>query len=156
MELLIWRHAEAEGEHSASASAEDVLRPLTPHGQHQAERMAAWLEPRLPEGTRILCSPALRCEGTVAYLGHKYKLCDELLPTRSLQDLLKLISWPDRETPTLLVGHQPLLGELIAHLIGAKSKELSVRKGGLWWLRSRKREGQWQTVTHCVIGPDLL
>ncbi len=154
MELLIWRHAQAEGEHSASP--EDVLRALTAHGHLQAERMAAWLEPRLPEGTRILCSPALRCESTVAYLGHKYTLCDELLPTSTLQDMLKLISWPDRETPTLLVGHQPLLGELIAYLLGAKTKEHSVRKAGLWWLRSRKRDGQLQTVTHCVIGPDLL
>ena len=154
MELLIWRHAEAEGQHSSSA--DDVLRPLTPHGCNQAERMAAWLEPRLPVGTRILCSPALRCEGTVAYLGRKYKLCDELLPTSSLQDMLKLINWPDRDTPTLLVGHQPVLGELIARLLGTHAKEQSVRKGGLWWLRSRMREGQLQTITHCVMGPELL
>jgi phosphohistidine phosphatase len=154
MELLIWRHAQAEDQHSDKD--EDVLRPLTPHGHHQAERMAAWLEPRLPVGTRILCSPALRCEGTVAYLGRKYKLCDELLPTRALPELLKLLSWPDRDTPTLLVGHQPALGELIAHLLDTKAKEQSLRKGGLWWLRSRKREGQLQTVTHCVIGPELL
>jgi phosphohistidine phosphatase len=154
MELLIWRHAEAEGHHSASEG--DVLRPLTPHGCAQAERMATWLEPRLPAGIRILCSPALRCEGTVAYLGRKYKLCDELLPSSSQQDLLKLISWPDRDTPTLLVGHQPVLGELIAHLMGTQVKEQSFRKGALWWLRSRRREGHLQTVTHCVMGPELL
>ncbi len=154
MELLVWRHAEAEGQHSYSEG--DVLRPLTPHGCNQAGRMAAWLEPRLPAGTRILVSPALRCEGTVAYLGRKYKLCDELLPTRSLQDALKLISWPDRDTPTLLIGHQPVLGQLISHLLGTKTNEQSIRKGGLWWLRSRTREGRLQTVTHCVMGPDLL
>ncbi len=154
MELIIWRHAEAEGEHSERP--EDVLRPLTPRGCTQAERMATWLEPRLPDDIRILCSPALRCEGTVAYLGRQYKLCDELLPNSSLQDMLKLISWPDRETPTLLVGHQPVLGELIAHLLGTKTKEQSIRKGGLWWLRSRKREAQLQIVTHCVMGPDLI
>lgn len=154
MELLLWRHAEAEGQHSAHP--DDVLRALTPHGQNQAERMAAWLEPRLPVGTRILCSPALRCEGTVAYLGRKYKLCNELLPSASLQDMLQLIRWPDRETPTLIVGHQPVLGELIARLIGTKEPEVSVRKGALWWLRSRQRDGKLQTVTHCVIGPDLI
>jgi phosphohistidine phosphatase len=27
--------------------------------------VAAWLEPLLPDDTRILCSPALRCEQTV-------------------------------------------------------------------------------------------
>ncbi|NJS36776.1 MAG: histidine phosphatase family protein [Brachymonas sp.] len=154
MDLIVWRHAEADGQHSNSP--DDVLRSLTPHGHHQAERMAAWLEPRLPSGTRILVSPALRCEGTVAYLGRKYKLCDELLPSRAMPDLLQLISWPDRQTPTLLVGHQPALGELIAQLTGMPPNEVSLRKGGLWWLRGRQREGRFQTVTHCVIGPDLI
>lgn len=154
MELLLWRHAEAEGQHSAHP--DDMQRTLTPHGEIQAERMAAWLEPRLPTGTRILCSPALRCEATAAYLGRKYKLCNELLPTASLQDMLQLIRWPDRETPTLIVGHQPVLGELIAKLLSTKQSDLSVRKAGLWWLRSRQREGKLQSVTHCVIGPELI
>jgi phosphohistidine phosphatase len=154
MELMLWRHAQAEGEHSDSE--DDVLRPLTPQGCTQAERMATWLEPRLPSGTRILVSPALRCESTVAYLGRKYKLCNDLLPSSSLEDMLKLISWPDRDTPTLLVGHQPGLGQLASHLLGMKSNEQSIRKAGLWWLRSRQREGKLQTVLHGVIGPDMV
>ncbi len=154
MELMLWRHAQAEGEYSDSA--DDVLRPLTPHGQHQAQRMATWLQSHLPAGTRILVSPALRCESTVEYLGRKYKLCNELLPSSTLEDMLKLISWPDRDTPTLLVGHQPGLGQLAAHLLGMKSKDQSIRKAGLWWLRSRQREGKPQVVLHAVVGPDLL
>jgi phosphohistidine phosphatase len=154
MELLLWRHAEAEGQHSHHP--DDVLRALTPHGETQAARMAEWLEPRLPGGARILCSPALRCEATVAYLGRKYKLCDELLPSASLQEMLQLIRWLERETPTLIVGHQPVLGELIAKLTGSKETEVSMRKAGLWWLRSRLRDGKLQTLTHCVIGPDLI
>jgi phosphohistidine phosphatase len=34
--------------------------------------------------------------------------------------------------------------------------DLSVRKGGVWWLRSREREGRLQTVLLAVQSPDLL
>jgi phosphohistidine phosphatase len=154
MDLLLWRHAEAEGEHSPHP--EDLLRRLTPHGCIQAKRMAAWILPRLPSGTRVLSSPAVRCESTAAYLDRKYKLSDALLPTAGLQEMLELIRWPERQTPTLLVGHQPVLGELVALLTGVASNQVSMRKGCLWWLRSRERLGHPQTVTHCVMGPDLL
>ena len=50
--------------------------------------MAVWLDRHLPEGTRILCSPALRCEQTVLALGRKYKLRDELAPDARTARLL--------------------------------------------------------------------
>ena len=46
-----------------------MQRVLTPRGRKQAERMATWLESQLPQGTRILSSPAVRAEQTVRALG---------------------------------------------------------------------------------------
>ena len=46
----------------------------------KAARMATWLDGHLPEGTRILCSPARRAEQTVLALGRRYKLREELAP----------------------------------------------------------------------------
>jgi phosphohistidine phosphatase len=157
MDLLIWRHAQAQDLDAKDFDAEsDLARPLTPRGQHQAERVAAWIEPRLPKGSRILSSPALRCENTVSYLGRKYKLQDELAPSSASEDILQLLKWPDTRLPTVLVGHQPALGELIARLIGAESQKASIRKGALWWLQYRERAGTKQMLIHAVISPELL
>ena len=56
---------------------------LTTKGEKQAVRMAAWLDRHLPEGVRILVSPARRTEQTAKALNRKYKLRDELVPDSS-------------------------------------------------------------------------
>ena len=43
MELILWRHADAED----PGPKGDFARELTKKGRKQAERMAAWLRPRL-------------------------------------------------------------------------------------------------------------
>ena len=50
----------------------------------------------------------------------------------------------------------PATGETIAQLVGLKESECSVKKGAVWWLRSRLRDGQWQTVIVTVQSPELL
>jgi phosphohistidine phosphatase len=154
MDLLLWRHAEAE-EISAKQS-EDMLRPLTPRGLKQAQRMAKWLDQHMPEGTRILCSPAMRCESTVAALRRKYKICPELAPDGKPQAILDLSHWPSARTPVLIVGHQPILGQVIANLMEMPEQGVSVRKGSVWWLRNRVRIDTQSTVVHCVQSPDML
>ena len=66
MDLILWRHAEAE---EADVGADDLARALTPKGERQAERMAEWLNRRLAHSTRTLVSPALRCQQTAKALG---------------------------------------------------------------------------------------
>ena len=154
MDLLLWRHAEA---FDANADQpDDMLRPLTPRGMKQAQRMAKWLDQHLPDGTRILCSPALRCESTAAALGRKYKLCPELAPTGDAAALLALAQWPQARTPVLVIGHQPTLGQVAAQLLQAQGQSLSVRKGAVWWLRHRTRIDATTTLVHCVQSPDML
>ena len=77
MDLIFWRHAEAD---DWTEGCDDMQRSLTVRGEKQAKRMAGWLDRQLPEGTRIICSPARRCEQTALALGRKYKLRDELAP----------------------------------------------------------------------------
>ena len=55
MNLILWRHAEAEDLPDAlsiSRSA-DLQRPLTRRGRKQADASAAWLRAQLPAGTRV-------------------------------------------------------------------------------------------------------
>lgn len=157
MDLILWRHAEAqdwlEGEAQAGS---DLDRALTPRGEKQAVRMAGWLDRHLPEGVRILVSPARRCEQTVMALGRKYKLRTELAPDATPEQLLELVAWPTSKLPTLVVGHQPILGQTIARLLGLQESECPVKKGAVWWLRNRDREGFRQTVVVTVQSPETL
>jgi phosphohistidine phosphatase len=153
MDLIFWRHAEAQEE---APTGDDLQRALTPRGEKQAARIAAWLNRQLPEGTRILSSPALRCEQTVVALGRKYKLRPELAPDASPVAILEAAQWPDARQPVLLVGHQPVLGQAIAGLLGLRADGCQVRKGAVWWLRSRERDGHRQSVVVAVQSPDAV
>ena len=105
MDLILWRHAEA---HEASAGEDDMSRSLTPRGERQAIRMAQWLERQLPDGTRIICSPAKRTEQTAMALGRKYKLSASLSPQSSAEMLLATAQWPQSKNAVLVIGHQPI------------------------------------------------
>ncbi len=153
MDLIFWRHAEAEDERDG---LDDLQRSLTPRGEKQAARMAKWLDLQLPENARILCSPALRCEQTVLPLGRKYKLRDELAPDNEPEGLLEAADWPGARQSVLVVGHQPMLGKAVAKLIGLRSDTCPIRKGAVWWLRTRERDGHQQTVVIAVQSPDVL
>ena len=118
--------------------------------------MAAWLDRQLPEGLRVLASPARRTEQTANALGRKFKMRAELLPGGTPQELLDLAQWPRAKGAVLVVGHQPVLGQTIAQLLGLSVPECAVRKGSVWWLRQRQRLEESQTVLLAVQAPDLL
>lgn len=153
MDLILWRHAEAQ---EAAYGSDDMARALTPRGDKQAARMARWLDRQLPDSTRIFVSPARRAQQTAAALGRKYKLTPELSPDASVAQLLELVQWPDGKGVVLVVGHQPTLGQTIAQLLGLNASECSVKKGALWWLRNREREALSQTVLVTVQSPEML
>lgn len=153
MELILWRHAEA---HDAKEGQDDLERALTPCGEKQAARMSAWLERQLPQGLRVVSSPARRTEQTAQALGRKYKLRAELLPDGTPTDLLELVQWEKGNGAVLVVGHQPLLGQTAAHLLGLGQEACSIRKGAVWWLRRRQRLEHNQTVLMAVMCPEFL
>jgi phosphohistidine phosphatase len=152
MDLVLWRHAEArEGDDGLP----DLDRPLTPKGERQAQRVAQWLNRQLPESTRVLASPAMRTRQTAEALGRKHKVVDELGPLRSVTELLQVARWPDSRVPVLVVGHQPTLGLTAAYLVGGLAVPWAVRKGAVWWLRSRERDGRQDVLVHAVVSPEF-
>ncbi len=153
MDLILWRHADAE---EGVEPGGDLARRLTPRGEKQAARMAAWLDRQLPEGARILASPARRTEQTAMALGRKYKLLEDLGPTATVEQLLQAVQWPEARGVTVVIGHQPVLGQTIARLLAIHGSECSVKKGAVWWLRYRQRDGVAQTSLVAVQSPDLL
>jgi phosphohistidine phosphatase len=156
MDLVLWRHAEAYDQSGAGDAAVDLARELTPRGTKQAARMAAWLDRQLPESTKVFSSPAVRAEQTARGLARKYKVRSELSPSAQYADLLGVAQWPVGDGTVLLVGHQPGLGALVAYLLGFEAELCAVRKGAVWWLRSRERHGKTETVVVTVQTPEYL
>jgi phosphohistidine phosphatase len=153
MDLVIWRHAEAV---DWQEGCDDLDRVLTARGYKQAIRMAEWLDRQLPDSTRIFSSPARRCEDTVCRLDRKYKIHDDLLPESNAETILTSLQWPTAKGTILIVGHQPMLGQIVAQALGLKNTECPIRKGSVWWLRSRERDELRQTVLVAVQSVDML
>ena len=154
MDLILWRHAEA---HLLREGQSDAQRALTAKGERQAQRMAAWLQRRMAQSTKLLVSPALRCQQTAKALERHYKTVAALAPQGTLEDLLAAVRWPDAAEPVLVIGHQPTLGLAVARLLAGVDQPWPVKKGAVWWLRHREREGgEMQVVLQAMQGPDLL
>lgn len=157
MNLILWRHAEAE-DVAASLRIQrntDLQRELTKRGHKQAEKMANWLRPRLPEDTLVLVSPAVRTQQTARALTEHFQTLTALAPGADVSAILDALDWPSN-TNLLLVGHQPWLGRLASLLIAGVEMDWSVKKAGVWWLSRRMREDEAQTVLRAVANPDLV
>lgn len=152
MELILWRHAEAQ----ESVGIADMDRKLIPAGHKHAESMAAWLRPRLPKKIRIIVAPAKRARQTADCLGLEYEIERKVGIGADAAELLAATKWPESRTPVLLVGHQPSLGRLASLLLGQQEQDMPIKKGGLLWFSTREREHRMQVVLRCVIHPDLL
>ena len=153
MDLILWRHAEAE---DADADESDLERALTSRGERQAERMAEWLNRRLTDSTRILVSPALRCQQTVKPLGRKSRTIASIGPGASPEDVIAAVRWPKASGPMLVVGHQPTLGMVASLLLTGSAQAWTVKKAAVWWLRHRPKDDDGQVLLQAVQSPDAL
>ena len=153
MDLILWRHAEAI---DLELVGDDMARYLTPRGEKQAARMGAWLDRHMPDGAKVFASPATRAEQTARALDRKFKISPALAPLASVEQLLDLVQWPQAKGCVLVVGHQPVLGQLVSRLVGLQASECAVKKGAVWWLRHRERDDGGQTVVVAVQSPELV
>ncbi|GAB2180268.1 phosphohistidine phosphatase SixA [Denitratisoma sp. agr-D3] len=149
MELILWRHAQAE---DPLPDQDDLARALTGKGRKQAKAMARWLHARLPADTRILVSPALRTRQTADALKLPYTVIPALAPDAAPAALLHAAGWPAHPEPVLIVGHQPTLGLLAARLLCGREQPWSVKKGAVWWLRA---EGNGASLVSALSAEQL-
>ena len=147
MDLVLWRHAEAED------SIPDLKRKLTDRGEKQARQMAAWINTHAPKNLRILASPAIRCQQTAKALDLPFKTDTRLGTDRNVSDLLTAVGWPegDKSGAVLVVGHQPTLGQTAALLLSGSEADWAIKKGAVWWFSTRTRRGETQTLLRAVI-----
>jgi phosphohistidine phosphatase len=152
MNLILWRHAEAEDQ-----AANDLARQLTTRGTKQALAAAKWLKSRIPHDAVFLVSPAARTIQTAEAFGDQYRMVRELEPGASAQAVLEVAKWPEGVAETVVVvGHQPTLGRVAALLMTGQEAEWPIKKAALWWFQGRSRAGDEQVVLRSVASPDLL
>ena len=147
MDLLLWRHAEAED------GEDDLKRRLTARGEKQARTMAAWIRDHQPRDLRIIVSPAIRTQQTVEALKLPFETQRKIGPDACVSELIAASGWPLAGGAVLIVGHQPSLGRMASLLLAGHEAEWTIKKGALWWLSNR---GEAQTVLRAVIPAELL
>jgi phosphohistidine phosphatase len=154
MDVILWRHAEAED------GGADLARALTGKGEKQARRVAEWLHRRLPDSARILASPAKRAQQTAHALAEashrKVKTVDALAPGATAKDALTAIGWGSGKGVVVVVGHQPTLGEVVSQLLEHADADWPIKKGGLVWLTQRESDGEARPTVRAAISPDLV
>jgi phosphohistidine phosphatase len=150
MDLILWRHAEAD------EGGNDLARELTAKGQKQAARVAHWLIQRLPSRFALISSPATRAQQTAQALGIAVMTARDIAPGAAVSAILKAANWPDYKGTVVMVGHQPDIGHAAAFLVTGSEGWVSIKKSGLWWLSDRVRGEAAQVVVRAVVSPDLL
>jgi phosphohistidine phosphatase len=152
MNLILWRHAEAEDE-----AASDLARQLTPRGQKQAQATSKWLKSRIDDNAIFLVSPATRTMQTAEAFGERARTIDALAPGASAKAVLDAVNtWQGDVDTVVVVGHQPTLGRVAALLMTGVEAGWSVKKSGVWWFERRWRAGDEQVVLRAVTSPELL
>ena len=150
MDLLLWRHAEAED------GFPDLKRILTARGEKQAAQMAEWLRKHAPKNLSILVSPAIRCQQTAKALGLPFETDKRLGTDGDAANLLAAAGWPDGNgaPAVLIVGHQPTLGQTAALLLSGEEDDWTIKKGAVWWFSNRTRNGETQTVLRAAVAAE--
>jgi len=146
MDLILWRHAEAEN------GMPDSARELTKHGRKQAAQIAAWLKERMPAHCGILVSPSRRTQQTADALDLPYELTKKVGTGATPHEVLSAAGWPGHEGAVLVVGHQPTLGGVAALILCGEDAGWTVKKGALWWFSCHARS---EVVLRAVLSPDL-
>lgn len=158
MEIYILRHAIAE---VAKPGSEDGDRALTPDGKKKLREVmrvarAAGLTPNL-----ILTSPYRRAVETAELsaeaLGYREEplRTNSLLPGSSAEEIWEEIRVHKDAQELLLVGHEPLLGQLAAFLLGVPALLIDFKKGALLRLDMDQFQVRPRGVLRWLMTPKL-
>lgn len=136
LDLLLLRHAEAL---DRSPGSGDHARPLSEHGEREAEAAGAWLGEQGVVPKLALCSNARRARMTLEPLLDRFPQCrvqlDPLIYQATPGDLIRMIDAVDA-TPLLMVGHNPGIEQLVALLVSGQSGAArGIPPAGLAWIR---------------------
>jgi phosphohistidine phosphatase len=133
-ELYLVRHAiAAERGHEWP---DDTKRPLTERGISRFKEVVKGLRRLEVKIDEVFTSPLIRTHQTADLLAEglegkpPVKVLDALAPGHTSAAVMTQLAKVAKRRRVALVGHEPDLGELAAHLIGA-GRALAFKKGGI-------------------------
>ena len=133
-ELYLVRHAIAA--ERGSEWPDDTKRPLTERGMTRFREVVKGLRRLDITVDEIFTSPLVRARQTAELLAAglegkaPVKVLDALAPGHTSASVMTQLARVAKRRRVALVGHEPDLGELAAHLIGA-GRALAFKKGGI-------------------------
>lgn len=154
MRLYCVRHGQPE-----PATADLADPGLSTQGRQSVESMAAFLSERLRPITFVCTSPKQRTKETATIFHDALDVTDslkemnDLRPSQSAESVAEL-AWTWQED-RLLVGHNPMMGELVSQLIlGSTGQEIVRFTPGTMVCLERQQSGNW--ILNWVMRPELL
>jgi phosphohistidine phosphatase len=133
IELYLVRHAIAA--ERGDEWSDDTKRPLTKRGISRFRECVTGLRELEVAVDEIFTSALVRAKQTADLLAAgmdgkpPVKMLDALAPGHTAQNVRTQLAKVAKQRRIALVGHEPELGELAAHLIGA-SRAMPFKKGG--------------------------
>lgn len=134
MRLLVVRHARAWP--TGTRGVDDDKRPLTKDGAADFSKVARVLARIAPRPDLILTSPLMRARQTAEIARKAWKPRVRIGEERALTQpaaarIVRVLAGHRRASLLMVVGHEPGVSTLLAHLVGAKSgSAFGFKKGG--------------------------
>lgn len=134
MRLLIIRHATAVP--SGTDGVEDDERPLTPRGRKRFRAAAGGLARLMDRPDVILTSPLPRAAETAEIAARAFGKLEprheRALAGGGTEAIINVLRRQPRDATVAIVGHEPVLSQLLARLLGSgRAERFTFKKGGV-------------------------
>lgn len=154
--LHLLRHADAGDPDTWEGP--DEVRPLSPKGERQAERLVALLVSGGFAPDAIISSPMTRARETAEIVGaaltRQVRIDPRLAGPLGLEAVEAILSDAGDPARPILVGHDPEFSALASELTGAPA--LQLRKGSLARIDAERPLREGTGVLRWLVPPDLL
>jgi phosphohistidine phosphatase len=136
VKLLIIRHGPAgDREEWEAKGRDDRVRPLTPEGREEMQKVAAGLGRLVTSIDVLAASPLVRAAESAAIVGSIYHsrivTLDLLAPEYEPEEVVRWLADQRPGQTVALVGHEPDLGTLVGYLlIKRRTSFIDLKKGG--------------------------
>jgi phosphohistidine phosphatase len=162
MNLYILRHAIAV-QRGTPGYDDDSQRPLTDKGRGKMNKIVKGLRQLGIELDTILSSPYVRARATAKILANEFNMQDQirftdnLIPPGDFKDLIDEIHENYDVESLALVGHEPMLGQLISWLTtGNKELQINFKKGGVCYLSADDLYRDHRASLEWLLTPALM
>jgi phosphohistidine phosphatase len=159
VDLYLIRHAEALtlGERGITDDAE---RPLSEHGENQAEMVGKGFQRKGLQLDMVVCSPLVRARQTAEIFLRNWspappeiQFNEGLLPEARPRKLARFLRSLNKQRIGL-VGHAPHLPHFAAWIIGGKKAQLDIAKAGVVFITCEGEARKGQGTLHWMVGPE--